>query len=320
MAVRVLANDGISPSGEHMLKAAGYDLVTEKVEQEDLIEAINKEGYEVLLVRSATKVREALIDACSGLKMIGRGGVGMDNIDVEYARGKGIVVFNTPASSSQAVAEMVMAHMYSIARGLYDSNRKMPSEGESEFKVLKKKYGKGVELRGKTIGIIGFGRIGQFTAKYALSQGMNVLACARKPMEVTLDLEIPGVDCKVNIQTVSQEEVISKADFISLHIPAQKDGQPVIGEKELSQMKDGAMLINLARGGVVDESALINALDSGKLSHAALDVFENEPKPRKELLVHSKISLSPHIGAATVEAQARIGEEIAEIIDAHYKK
>lgn len=320
MAIKILANDGISASGRQQLEDAGYIVITETVQQDDLIDAINQNDYKVLLVRSATKVRENLIDACPGLEMIGRGGVGMDNIDVEYARNKGIVVFNTPASSSQAVAELVMAHMFSISRGLYDANRNMPTKGATDFKPLKKKYGKGVELRGKTLGIIGFGRIGQFVAKYALGCGMKVIAYNRSEKTVNIDLGIEGVNASVEIKTISKEEVLKQSDFITLHIPAQADGSPAIGKAEFELMKEGSFLVNSARGGVVDEDAMIEALQSGKLAHAGIDVFVNEPTPREDVLAISNASLSPHIGAATVEAQDRIGGEIADIIMAHYNK
>lgn len=318
--MKVLANDGISASGKEKLEAAGFTVVTETVEQSNLISAINEEGYEVILVRSATKIRKDIFDACPGIKMVGRGGVGMDNIDVTYGRDKGVNVFNTPAASSQAVAELAIGHMLSIARGIYDSNRNMPAKGNSDFKVLKKKYGKGTELRGKTLGVIGFGRIGQFTAKYALGLGMNIVACNKEVITAEIDLEIPNVDAKVSITTTSLDEVLAQSDFISLHIPAQADGSAVIGKAEFEKMKDGVRIINLARGGVIDESALIEALDNGKVSHAALDVFVGEPTPREDILAHEKISLTPHIGAATVEAQDRIGTELADTIINYYKE
>lgn len=318
MAIKVLANDGIAPSGLEKLRANGFEVDTDKREQEDLIRAINNDGFQVVLVRSATKIRKDVIDACPGLKAVIRGGVGMDNIDVEYARENGVMVSNTPASSSQAVAELTMAHLYSISRGLYDSNRQMPENGAVEFKKLKKKYGSGVELRGKTLGIIGFGRIGQYTAKYALGNGMKVLAYNRSRKNVELDLEIEGVDAKVNIETQSKDHVIENADFISLHVPAQTDGKAVIGEGEFKMMKEGTYLVNTARGGVVDEKALQSALEGGKVAYAGLDVFENEPTPDAELLKNEKLSLSPHIGAATLEAQSRIGTEIADILIDHF--
>lgn len=315
--MKVLANDGIAASGKTELEKAGFEVITEKVEQADLIEAINRENYEVLLVRSATKVRKDIIDQCPSLKMIGRGGVGMDNIDVEYAQSKGIEVFNTPAASSQSVAELVMAHLFGAVRFLYDSNREMPQKGGSEFKVLKKKYAKGIELRGKTIGIYGFGRIGQALASYALGCGMHVMAHNRKNGPFDVEVEVAGQKITVQIQNHTLEEVLSNSDVISLHVPST-DGY-LIGEKEIEQMKDGAILINAARGGVVDESALLKALDSGKIAHAALDVFEGEPEPKEEVLKHDRLSLSPHIGAATLEAQDRIGTELAENIISFYK-
>ena len=319
MSVKILANDGIADDAVARLEASGFIVDTNKREQDQLADAINNEDFKVVLVRSATKIRKELIDACPGLEMIGRGGVGMDNVDVEYAREKGITVFNTPASSSQAVAELVMACMFSLARGVYDADRAMPKTGATEFKALKKKYGKGIELRGKKLAVIGFGRIGQFAARYALGAGMEVLAVdafIKEPVEI--DLQIPGVDAIVEVSPVSMEEALTQADFITLHVPAQADGSAVIGEAEFNKMKDGVRLVNLARGGVVNEDALLAALESGKVAAAALDVFENEPTPREDLLTHPNILSTPHIGAATVEAQARIGGEIAENIEAKY--
>lgn len=316
MNMKILANDGISPEGIEKLTSAGFTVVTEKVEKDNLADAINKEGYAALLVRSATTVRKDLIDACPGLKFIGRGGVGMDNIDVAYAREKGITVENTPASSSQSVAELVMGSMFSLSRSLYDSHLNMPSKGATEFKVLKKKYAKGVELKGKTLAIVGFGRIGQALASYALGSGMKVLAVNIEEMKVAIPLLIEGMeDVTVNIDaTTNMEKALSEADYISLHVPKQSDGKPVFGEKEFNQMKDGVRIVNASRGGVVDEDALLKALESGKVANVALDVFDNEPTPREDLLKHNKIASTPHIGAATVEAQARIGLELADKI------
>jgi len=316
--MKVLANDGIATSGKEVLEREGFTVVTEAVAQEKLIDTINQEGYEVLLVRSATTVRQDMIDACPGLKMIGRGGVGMDNIDVEYARSKGIEVFNTPASSSQSVAELVMAHLFGAVRFLYDSNKEMPANGVSDFKVLKKKYAKGIELRGKTLGILGFGRIGQALATYALGCGMNVLVNDRNEGPFQLSLTVAQQNINISLQNHSKESLLKTSDFISLHIPSTD--KPVIGEEEISMMKDGVILLNAARGGTIDEDALLNGLNSGKIAHAALDVFENEPNPRADLLVHDKISLSPHIGAATLEAQDRIGTELADCIINFYSK
>lgn len=308
--MKVLANDGISQSGIQSLEASNFEVITTTVAQEQLKDYINNENITVLLVRSATTVRKDIIDNCPSLKIIGRGGVGMDNIDVDYAREKGLHVINTPAASSQSVAELVFAHLYNGVRFLYDSNRNMPLEGDSKFKVLKKNYAKGIELRGKTIGIIGFGRIGIEVAKIALGVGMKVIASDVFVEQANIDLDFyDGQKVTFNIKTQSMDEVISQSDFISIHVPAQKDY--VIGKAQFNQMKDGAAIINAARGGVIDEVALIEALDSGKLSFAGLDTFENEPTPAIKVLMNSKVSITPHIGAATNEAQDRIGDELA---------
>ena len=312
---KILANDGISPSGVEALESNGYEVNTIYVAQEQLINHINENQINVLLVRSATTVRKDLIDACPSLKIIGRGGVGMDNIDVEYAREKGLHVINTPAASSVSVAELVFAHLYGGVRYLFDANRNMPLEGDTKFKVLKKNYAYGSELRGKTMGIIGFGRIGQETAKIALGVGMNVIAHDPFMEKAALKVAL-GNDITVDysIPMASFETVIKDADFISLHVPAQD--KPVIGKKEFAMMKKGAGLINVARGGVIDEEALLDALDSGQLSFAGLDTFVNEPKPAMKVLMHPNVSLTPHIGAATKEAQDRIGTELAQQIHA----
>ncbi len=311
--MKILANDGISQSGIDALKRDGFDITTINVSQEQLIDYINDNQIEALLVRSATTARKELIDSCPGLKLIGRGGVGMDNIDVEYAKSKGIHVINTPAASSASVAELVFAHLYGGVRFLYNSNRNMPLEGETNFKGLKKAFAKGTELRGKTLGIIGFGRIGQEVAKIGLGIGMNIVASDKFIDQVDLKITLStGDSIDVKIKTQDFDDLIKNSDFISLHVPAQKSY--VINAEVLSKMKKGVGIINAARGGVIDEVALIDALDSGHLSFAALDTFENEPNPEIKLLMHDKISLTPHIGAATLEAQDRIGEELASQI------
>ena len=312
---KILANDGISPSGVEALESNGYEVSTAYVAQEQLINHINENQINVLLVRSATTVRKDLIDACPSIKIIGRGGVGMDNIDVDYARDKGLHVINTPAASSISVAELVFAHLYGGVRYLFDANRNMPLEGDTKFKVLKKNYSCGSELRGKTMGIIGFGRIGQETAKIALGVGMNVIAhdpfMEKAAMKVALGNDVT-VDYTIPMS--SFKTVLKDADFISLHVPAQE--KPVIGKNEIAMMKKGAGLINAARGGVIDEEALLDALDKDQLSFAGLDTFVNEPKPAMKVLMHHKVSLTPHIGAATKEAQDRIGTELAQQIHA----
>lgn len=314
--MKILANDGIAPEGVKKLEEAGFTVITETVPQDQLIDTINAEGYTGLVVRSATTVRKDIIDNCPGLKFIGRGGVGMDNIDVAYAREKGLTVENTPAASSQSVAELVMGALFSISRSLHDSYRNMPVNGVEEFKKLKKKYGKGVELRGKTLAIVGFGRIGQSLASYALGVGMKVIAVDQQEYTVSIPVTLHGAGViNVEITTVTNlNDVLAQADYISLHVPKQNDGSAVIKAGEFKLMKDGVRLVNAARGGVIDEDALLDALTSGKVANVALDVFENEPTPRKDLLEHELIACTPHIGAATVEAQGRIGEEMADKI------
>ena len=317
---KILANDGISQAGIDALTAKEFTIVTEYVAQNDLIKTINTQGYEVLLVRSATTVRKDLIDACPNLKIIGRGGVGMDNIDVDYARKKGIKVISTPASSSISVAELVFAHLFSMVRFLFDSNRQMPLTGDSEFKKLKKSYENGRELAGKTLGIIGFGRIGQEVAKRAIGLGMNVMAHDTFIEEVTITLDFfNGEKKSFTIETKSLNEVLSNSDFITLHVPKIGD-EPVIGAEQIGMMKTGAGIVNTSRGGVIDETALMFALDKHKLAYAGLDVFDNEPNPSIHICMHNAISLTPHIGAATLEAQERIGTELADQIAAHFGK
>jgi len=313
--MKILANDGIAKSGVIALENAGFEVILKTVAQEQLINYLNDNNVVALLVRSATKVRKDLIDACPSLKIIGRGGVGMDNIDVDYAREKGLKVINTPAASSHSVAELVFAHLFGMVRFLHDSNRNMPLEGDSKFKDLKKAYAKGVELKGKTLGVFGFGRIGQATAKVALGVGMKVVAFDPFIDKSTLELEFyDGQTVSFEINTISKEEVLAQSDFLTLHVPAQD--KYVISKEEFDVMKNGACIVNAARGGVIDEVALVEALKSGKISKAALDVFENEPTPEVQLLMNPDISLTPHIGAATGEAQDRIGAELADqIID-----
>ncbi len=311
--MKVLANDGISQSGIDILKDAGVEVLTVHVAQEQLQNYINEHKIEVLLVRSATKVRKDIIDSCPSLKIIGRGGVGMDNIDVEYARENGIEVINTPAASSESVAELVFAHLFGGVRFLHDSNRNMPLEGDTRFKELKKSYGAGRELRGKTLGIIGFGRIGRQVAKIALGCGMKVIASDHEVGEADITLTFyDGQTITLKIKTAPIDKLIKHSDFISLHVPSQSGY--LIGKEEISKMKDNVGIVNAARGGVLDENALLEAIEDGKVSFAALDVFENEPTPSIKVLMHDKISLTPHIGAATEEAQDRIGVELANQI------
>ncbi|MBL8001291.1 MAG: D-2-hydroxyacid dehydrogenase [Flavobacteriales bacterium] len=312
--MRIHANDGIDAAAKARLAEEGFHVTTDHVPQDQLSAFLNAEKVDVLLVRSATKVRKDLIDACPVLKLIGRGGVGLDNIDVAHAQAKGIPVINTPASSSISVAELVMAHLFGLLRNLHESNRHMPADGRVKFKDLKKAYEKGSEVRGKTLGIIGFGRIGQWTARYALGCGMRVIYVDNHATAEAIELEVGGQTVRVGVKMVTIDELLEQADAISLHVPAQKDGSPVLGAAELARVKPGVVIVNTARGGSVDEDALLAALKEGRVKGAALDVFTNEPEPREDLLREPKLSLSPHIGAATAEAQGRVGAELADLI------
>jgi D-3-phosphoglycerate dehydrogenase len=317
--MKILANDGISQSGIEALQNKGFEVITTKVAQVQLENFINKHQIDGILVRSATQVRQELIDACPSIKLIGRGGVGMDNIDVDYAIDQGIHVINTPKASSNSVAELVFAHLFGMVRFLHQSNREMPLEGDSRFKDLKKAYALGSELRGKKIGIIGFGRIGQEVARIALGIGMEVLATDRFIESAPISIDFfNGQKITITIETTDLDSLLKESDFISLHVPVQEDY--VIGTKEISKMKTGICIINAARGGVIDEVALIKAIEKNKVKFAGLDVFEKEPNPEIQLLMNPELSLTPHIGAATIEAQDRIGTELATQIIALLKE
>jgi D-3-phosphoglycerate dehydrogenase len=317
--MKILANDGISQSGIEALQNNGFEVITTKVAQVQLENFINKHQIDGILVRSATQVRQELIEACPSIKLIGRGGVGMDNIDVDYAIDQGIHVINTPKASSNSVAELVFAHLFGMVRFLHQSNREMPLEGDSRFKDLKKAYALGSELRGKKIGIIGFGRIGQEVARIALGIGMEVLATDRFIESAPISIDFfNGQKITITIETTDLDSLLKESDFISLHVPVQEDY--VIGTKEISKMKTGICIINAARGGVIDEVALIKAIEKNKVKFAGLDVFEKEPNPEIQLLMNPELSLTPHIGAATIEAQDRIGTELATQIIALLKE
>jgi len=317
--MKILANDGISKSGINALEKAGFQVVTTRVAQDQLKNFINEEKIAVILVRSATEVRKDLIDSCPSLKIIGRGGVGMDNIDVTYAREKGLKVINTPAASSESVAELVFAHLFGGVRYLHDSNRNMPLSGDSHFKDLKKNYSAGSELRGKTLGIIGLGRIGKEVAKIALGVGMRVIASDDKVGEIDITLSFYNDQVvTIPIKTEPVSELIKHSDFITIHVPAQ--GRALIGDKEFEKMKNGVGIVNTSRGGVVNEEALLEAMEKGKVAFAGLDVYSNEPTPSIKILMNERISLTPHIGAATLEAQDRIGIELANQIIEIYKE
>ena len=308
--MKILANDGISQSGIDALQKEGFEVIITKVAQEQLENFINEHQIDFILVRSATHIRQELIDACPSIKLIGRGGVGMDNIDVDYARDQGLHVINTPAASSSSVAELVFAHLFGMVRFLHQSNREMPLEGDSRFKDLKRAYAAGTELRGKKIGIIGFGRIGQEVAKIALGLGMEVIANDPFTESAPITIEFfNGQRITIPIDTQDIDTLLKQSDFITLHVPAQD--AYVIGKNEIDKMKKGVGIVNAARGGVIDEIALINAIEEEKVKFAGLDVFEKEPSPEVQLLMNPELSLTPHIGAATLEAQDRIGTELA---------
>lgn len=319
--IKILANDGIDQLGKKKLTDAGFEIITEKITQDVLASKVNE--FDALLVRSATKVNKGIIDAGTRLKLVGRGGVGLDNIDVTYAEKKGIKVVNTPEASSISVAELVFSHLFGIVRFIHQSNRAMPHQGQNRFNDLKKEYANGTELRGKTIGIIGLGRIGREVAKIALGIGMDVLAYDIYPCTAEIVLEFPQQlsvnPVKFKITTISKNDVLANSDFISLHIPLDKGNPPVISKKEFEIMKNGAGIVNCSRGGTINEQDLLEALNNGRVSYAGLDVFENEPSPIANLLNHPNVSLTPHIGASTVEAQQRIGIELADKVISFFK-
>ena len=305
---KILINDGLHPTGLEKLTNAGHEVDNMKIPQAELLEKLP--AYDAICVRSATKVRTELIDACPNLKAIGRGGVGLDNIDVDHARSKNIAVLNTPAASSRSVAELAFAHMLSLSRFVYKSNRHMPKDGREEFKSLKKSYSKGFELKGKTLGVIGLGRIGRETARIGIGMGMDIVGVDPYAKESELNMTIGGKNITVPIEIASMDDMLAKADVITLHIPFA--GSSVLSTSEFAKMKDGVVIINAARGGTIDEKALLAALDSGKVAAAGLDVYENEPTPLAEVISHPNVSCTPHIGASTNEAQENIGIELAD--------
>ena len=311
--MRILINDGMHPKGVELLKDAGHDVDTNFILQEELTAKLN--SYDAVLVRSATKIRKELIDQSPNLKLIGRGGVGLDNIDVTYAKDKGIAVFNTPAASTRSVAELAIAHLFGIVRSLPIVNKKMAIDGINDFKSLKKTASKGIELEGKTLGLIGFGRIAKETASIALGCGMKIIAFDPYISEGDVPVKLhPSYDnnFKINVKTTTKEEVLAESDFISLHIPG---GQGyVLDAPEFEQMKDGVGIVNCARGGTISENALIDAINSEKVKYVATDVFENEPPTDDRLLRMDNVGLSPHIGASTQEAQERVGVQLAKSV------
>ena len=312
--MKILANDGISDSGKEKLEEYGFDVDLTKVSQEQLVNYINENEISTILVRSATQVRADIIDNCPSIKIIGRGGVGMDNIDVEYAKSKGINVINTPAASSKSVAELVFSHLFGCVRFLHESNRSMPLEGDTKFKELKKSYASGTELSGKTLGIIGFGRIGQEVAKIAIGVGMKVIFYDKFNEQANIKLDFfDGQNLSFKLKSSTFDELLNNSDFITVHIPASNEY--IIDSDQIAKMKNGVGLLNLSRGGIINEEELIKNIESGKISFAGIDTFEGEPNPSMKILMNSSVSLTPHIGAATGEAQDRIGVELADKIN-----
>ena len=298
--MRILITDGMNKDAIGALRAHGHEVVEQFYETDALGAAMR--DFDVVVVRSKTKIRAKHIDEAKGsrLKMIIRGGVGVDNIDVAYAEANGIAVRNTPRASSESVAELAMAHMFACSRYISVAGHSIRS-GKWDKKV----YDKGVELLGKTLGVIGFGRIGQRLAVMAKAIGMKVIA---------YDIyHVPGIEEQLGIQYVELDDLYAQSDFISLHTPAI-DGKPLINAESIAKMKDGVIFVNTSRGNNVDEAALLDALNANKIRAAGLDVFAEEPTNNLALVSHTYVSCTPHIGASTVEAQERIGQEIVDII------
>ncbi|MFZ1704849.1 MAG: D-2-hydroxyacid dehydrogenase [Saprospiraceae bacterium] len=305
--MKVLVNDGLEEVGIKMMEDAGITVDTTHIPQEKLMDVLP--AYDGICVRSNTKVRQALIDVCPNLKAIGRGGVGLDNIDTDYARSKGIQVINTPEASSRSVAELVFGHALSLSRFLHMAHKEMPVSGYESFSTLKKSYAKGLEMTGKTLGILGLGRIGQELASIALGFGMKVVVFDPFVAEATIHVGNPKLKCTYILKSETYEKLLLNSDYISLHIPALSE--PILNERAFEMMKKGVIILNASRGASIDELALLKALDSGKVAMAGLDVFMNEPTPKREILEHPRVSSSPHIGGSTIEAQNKIGIELA---------
>lgn len=317
--MKILANDGISKEGIQLLEQNGFEVLTTKVAQEQVAAYIQKNEINGLLVRNATKVTKELIDQCSTLQLIGRLGIDMSNVEVDHALSKGIAVMDTPNATNVAIAEMVFAHLFSGARFLHDANRNMPLDGDSNFKGLTKAYSNGVELKGKTIGIVGFDAAAKEVAKIALGLGMKVLAYDETTTINTIKVDFfDGQSLMFTIPTQTLEEVLKKSDFITFHCTGS-EYKYMISETQLKMMKENVGLINVTQEGVINEVALLSGLEEDKILFAGLDVFEEEPTPAVQVLMHPKLSLTPHIATATVEAQDRMSIEMAEKIIAEFK-
>ncbi|WP_417799713.1 D-2-hydroxyacid dehydrogenase [Tenacibaculum sp.] len=311
--MKILVNDGISTSGKQALENKGFEVLITKVAQEQLENYINDHAIDAIVVGNTTQVQQELIDACPSIKLIAYLGTEMDNIDVDYAINNGVHVVNSEEASATSIAELVFAHLFGMVRFLHQSNREMPLEGDMRFNALKKQYSQGTELRGKTLGIIGFDSVGQEVAKTALALGMEVITTDAEIDNATITIPFfDGQSVDFFIETETIDNVLSKSDFITLHLPAQEEY--IIDASLFDKMKTGVGIINTSHGSVLNEVALIKAIESGKVKYAGLDVFENQPRPEIQLLMNPEISMTPHIGASTIETQERAGIELANKI------
>ena len=297
--MRVLVTDGMDVGALEQLRADGFEMVEQFYEPDELGNALR--DFDAVIIRSATKIKEPQIDAAKGsrLKLIVRAGVGVDNIAVKYAEEAGIAVKNTPRASFNAVAELALALLFSCARNISIAGHTM-----REQKWEKKAYSKGFELMGKTVGIIGYGRIGQMAGQKCQALGMNVLSYVHKHKPENCECD--------TMHFVTKEEVLAQSDMIVLCAPG--GDKPLVDAESIAQMKDGVVIVNVSRGSNVDEAALLEALNSGKVRAAGLDVWLSEKNPNWELAAHPAVSCLPHIGAGTKEAQKRIGAELVDII------
>jgi len=311
--MNILINDGLSTAGIAALEKANFNLFNTKVAQSQLANYIHKNNIEILLIKNNTQIDKELIDQCLQLQLIGSIGIDLDNIDVAYAEKKEIKVIHSPNAYSRGVAEMVFAHIFSNIRYLKNTNQDMPLEGDSRFKELKSGYSNASELQGKTLGIIGFGRTGKEVAKIALGLGMKVLVNSKDSEETSIKLNFfDGQEVSFAIPYASLQEVLKTADIVTLHVPTQ--GLYLIRKEELELMKPTAGIINTSKGDILDEVALVEALNDKKIAFAGLDVFEKEPNPEIQILMHPDISLSPHIAGSTQEAQDKSGVELSNQI------
>lgn len=311
--MKILVNEGISVGGMQALENKGFEVINTKVAQEQLENYINDHTIDAIAVGNTTQIRQELIDACPSIKLIACAGAEMDNIDVDYAIDNGVHVVNSEDASASSIAELVFAHLFTMVRFLHQSNREMPLEGDMRFNALKKQYSQGTELRGKTLGIIGFDTIGQEVAKTALALGMEVIATDVEIDNATITIPFfDGQSVDFFIETETVDNLLSKSDFITLHLPPQ-DGY-VIETSLFDKMKDGVGIINTSHGSVLNEVDLVKAIENGKVKYAGLDVFESQPRPEIQLLMNPEISMTPHIGASTIEAQNRTGVELANKI------